>query len=215
MLNFGRCAAVFDMDGTLIDSMPVWRVLNKEFLEKRSLPVPEHMRVDMDTYTTRYCAETFIREYNLPMTVDDFAAANEQIMRTRYASIPTKVGVPEYLSALKKAGVRMIVATNTEKDIAKNALASKDILKYFEDILTPGMVGISKSNPEFWNVLAQHMMISPDDMAVYEDTPAMMRSARCAGAKVVAVSEPVWRKQTDEILSLCDIYVNDFRDLLA
>ena len=136
MLNFDRSTAVFDMDGTLIDSMPVWRALNREFLERHSLPVPSEMLEDMDTFTTRYCAAVFIREYNLDITVDEFAAANEQIMRTRYASIPAKAGVPEYLSALKNAGVRVAVATNTEQNIAMKALESKGILKYFECILT-------------------------------------------------------------------------------
>ena len=215
MLNLGLPVAIFDMDGTLIDSMPTWRTLNTSFLARHSLPATPELLEELDLHTMPGIARVLIETFSLSMTVEEIVAENYQYMDQQYDHLGEKPGAHAYLDALRAAGVRMAVATYTPLPMALHALQAQGMLDYFAWVTTPEVEGIRKTDPAFFRALAQKMAVAPEEIVVDEDTPAVLYAAKESGAKAAAIAESVWQDHWPEMQKKCDIAIKDYRDLLA
>lgn len=203
--------AIFDMDGTILDSMGHWRSLNVKFLAKRGLQVPEEIRGQELITHSGAAARLYLEKFNLGMTVQEVIREFEDDMGPMYENvIKPKPGAVECLRALHEAGLKLCVATVTPQEVAEGALKKQGLLDLFEFVVCPTDTGMNKTKPEFFRMVAGRMNLQAEDCVVFEDAVYAMRGAKAARCAVVAVEDACAKPDFSEILEICDVYVRDY-----
>lgn len=201
-----KAFAIFDMDGTLIDSMKMWRNLGKEYLESKGITKGlDSILEEIRQLTLSEAAQLFARRFDL--TVSQMTAVDEMnhIIDTHYSDdIPLKSGVREYLEQLKKAGVRMCVASATAQHLIDACLHRLGVRDYFEFVLSCESMGTSKRQPDIYLEAASRLGAVPSEIAVYEDALYAIETAKRANFYVVAVSDTESTDHWDQICCLAD-----------
>lgn len=204
--------AVFDMDGTLLDSMPIWDRVGMEYLAGLGIRARPDLPQRLLTMTMRQAAACFRADYGVALSeqaiIDGINARIESFYRD---TAPAKDGVREILEALKQRGVKMCVATATDRPLAEAALRRTGLLAFFDFVLTCTEAG-GKDRPEIF-VLAQKKLGAPREQTlVFEDALYAIRTAKRAGFPVAAVFDPSSRADQEEIRKTADFYVASFLD---
>ena len=178
--------AIFDMDGTLIDSMVFWRHLASEYLHSRGVTqIPEDLPERIKPMTMSESAALFRREFGL---TGDVEAQMNEMMEDHYRNdIPLKPGAWEYLENLHRQGVRMCVASATAEHLMESCLTRLGVRQYFEFLLSCETVGAGKRSPLVYQESARRLGTVPGEIAVYEDALYAVQTAKAAGFHVVGV----------------------------
>lgn len=208
-------ALIFDMDGTLLDSMGFWRRQSLEFLRARNLPVPDEMVGRELEYTASQSADLFIRTYGLRETVGEIINEGERGMLDKYRfSIGEKAGSLSFLRQAHGRGYRMCVATAAPYENAMVGLDKHGMTPYLDFVMSSSDVGISKREPEFFERVAARLCLPAKDCLVFEDTLSMMKAAKRAGCGVYAISEPIFKREWEEIGEVADRRFDHYDQLL-
>ena len=190
MTNLDFQAAIFDLDGTLVDSMPHWRGLLEDFLEPYGVTPDREAKAAVCQMTLRQAAVYAKNRYCLEESVDELYQQLKKQEESIYTHRCTlKPGVADYLEALKQRRIPMGIATLAEKKCAKRALKRLGIQKYFSCLLTDEDVGKGKNSPELYLATAKKLKCPPDRCAVFEDSVAHGTVAKQAGFRVYAVKD--------------------------
>lgn len=178
--------AIFDMDGTLIDSMVFWKNLATEYLTSKGiLQIPADILEQIKPMTMSESAALFRREFGL---TGDVEAQMNEMMEDHYRNdIPLKPGVWEYLENLHRQGVRMCVASATAEHLMESCLTRLGVRQYFEYLLSCETVGAGKRSPLVYQEAARRLGVVPGQIAVYEDALYAVQTAKAAGFHVVGV----------------------------
>lgn len=204
--------AIFDMDGTLIDSMGYWQRLGREYLTGKGVTgdltdVLERIK----PMTMTESAALFAEEFGLVGTPEELAAEMNGIMETHYrADILLKPGVAEYLAALRADGVRLCVASATAPDLVAACLERLGVLDHFEFLLSCEEVGAGKDKPDVYLAAADRLGAQPGEAAVYEDALYAAQTAKEAGFYTVGVYDPSGEAHWDEMTALADEIITDW-----
>ena len=209
-------AFIFDMDGTLLDSMAVWRAMGPVVLEHFGYPIDEELRQRLpymsSAVTSRLIEEAGICDYD--------TAFNEflRLMEINYATcVGLKPGVRELLEQLSARGMRCWVASATPEKYVRGALAHHNLLKYFENVVDTATFSIGKGKPEFFTRLAEYMQLSPEECIMFEDSRYAMESAKQAGMRVYGIEDTIWQRipgEPEKIVAASDVYVHSMSDLI-
>ena len=178
--------AIFDMDGTLIDSMVFWKNLATEYLTSKGiLQIPADTLEQIKPMTMSESAALFRREFGL---TGDVEAQMNEMMEDHYRNdIPLKPGAWEYLENLHRQGVRMCVASATAEHLMESCLTRLGVRQYFEFLLSSETVGAGKRSPLGYLESARRLGTVPGEIAVYEDALYAVQTAKAAGFHVVGV----------------------------
>ena len=178
--------AIFDMDGTLIDSMVFWKNLATEYLTSKGiLQIPADILEQIKPMTMSESAALFRREFGL---TGDVEAQMNEMMEDHYRNdIPLKPGVWEYLENLHHQGVRMCVASATAEHLMESCLTRLGVREHFEFLLSCETVGAGKRSPLVYQEAARRLGAVPGQIAVYEDALYAVQTAKAAGFHVVGV----------------------------
>lgn len=178
--------AIFDMDGTLVDSMIFWKKLASEYLHSKGVQhIPASLSERIKPMTMSESAALFRGEFGLTGNIE---AEMNAMMDEHYRSdIPLKPGVCKYLYALQAQGVRMCVASATAEHLMAACLGRLGVLPCFEFLLSCETVGAGKHSPHVYQVAARRLGADAADIAVYEDALYAIQTARNAGFYVVGV----------------------------
>ncbi|MBE6949549.1 MAG: HAD family phosphatase [Ruminococcaceae bacterium] len=198
--------AIFDMDGTLVDSMGYWKNLGREYLAKMGVTenVEDALRKTL-MITLPEAAELFVNEFNLPVTAEEANNEMFEIMAEHYRKdVPVKEGVTEYLKKLKRDGVKMCVASNTGEALVDKCLTRLGIKQYFEFLLSCEEIGVGKSEPDVYIEAAKRLGGKPHETAVFEDAFFAARTAKNAGFYVVAIYDEPAKKKWDSLCGIAD-----------
>lgn len=208
--------AIFDMDGTLLDSMPVWKRLTAGYLEQFGVHITDQEYAATEGMSQPEVAQFFIERYpSLPLNVHGLLDGMDELITARYAAIARpRAGVTAYLDGLRARGVKMAVATLTARRHAEKALRDRDMLDYFEFMLTIEDVGISKREPDIYLQAAARMGLEPASCVVFEDAPYACATARRAGFRVCGMVEPAYAAGEDELRASSDLIVEHSFDEL-
>lgn len=203
--------AIFDLDGTLIDSMPWWENLGENYLIARGKTPHPDIRRHFKRMTLEQSAVFLREEYGLAESVDAICRGILDGIEHAYRdSIPLKQGVVEMLDAFDEAGVRMCVATATERHCAEAALARLGVLERFSAVFTCSEAGASKTEPLVFEAALAHLATPREATLVVEDSLHAIETAHAAGFPTAAVFEPSAASEAHAIETLADVYLQTF-----
>lgn len=206
---------IFDLDGTLIDSMPVWRGTGSGFLKNHNFPVPANLMEVVKTQTIWQTAEWFRSELGVPMEAKDIVAEIVEFVVDAYRhTIPLKDGAKEYLEKMAKEGAKMCLLTASEADYILPALDRLDIHKYFSHVLTCTELGKFKDDGAAYLAAMEKMGGTLEDTVVFEDAYYAVKGAKSAGFQVYAVLDEVVREDDiDKIKATADRCFHSYHEL--
>ena len=172
--------AIFDMDGTLIDSMTFWENLAAEYLTSKGIrEIPAEILEQIQPMTISESTALFQKAFGLTGDPEDEMNA---MMDAHYRNdIPLKPGVLKYIQMLQRRGVRMCVASATAEQLMESCLTRLGVRDYFEFLLSCETVGVGKRSPLVYHESARRLNASPAEIAVYEDALYAVQTAKAAG----------------------------------
>lgn len=195
-------AAIFDLDGTLIDSMTMWRNLGKNFLEKRNIEMTEKIANDMTTMSLKMSSAYLKNIVGLNGTIDDIYQEFKDIIMNFYLNeVKEKEKAFETLKNYKEKGYAVVLGTATSDEFVEPLLERFNIKKYFDLVQTCDMVNIKKNDKEYFNKIAQKLEISPQEIFLFDDAPFALEAAREAGIITVGVYDHESREYWDRIVA--------------
>lgn len=207
---------IFDLDGTLLDSMPAWEHVGYDFLCSQGV-IPQ---IDVDeavkTFSFQECSDYFIREFGLSCTPEEVRSGVTSIVQRRYRDeVPLKPHAREFLEQVHSDGIRLCIATATNRVLAECALERLGVWHYFDFLMTCDDVGAGKTNPVIYQAACRKLGASVADTVVFEDALHCAQTAKKAGFRVVAVHEDTLSEEDREQIRLvADRYVVDYLELL-
>lgn len=205
---------IFDMDGTLIDSLSVWADSDREFLNGLGYEYsPEHSLAMKSMHFDSAC-EYLVQTFSLPFPAEEAGRRILEIVEKRYLyEMSLKDGAEDFIKAAHNAGIKMCIATSNKKSLAEGAVKNLGIAGYMEFVLTSDEVGCGKESPEIFLRAAEALGASPAETAVFEDSLHAVKSAKAAGFFVVGVHEALCGGEFAEIEKTADRAVRSFREI--
>lgn len=205
--------AIFDMDGTLVDSMVYWKNLATEFLESKGVrTISTDILERIKPMTMTESAALFIEEYGFRDTAESIAAEMNAMMDEHYRKhIPLKQGVSSYLEALHKKGVVMCVASATAEELMDACLTRLGVAHYFSFLLSCETVGTGKNHPDVYLEAAKRLAAQPEDIAVFEDALYAANTAKQADFYTVAVRDDSNQSHWETLTALADEVILDWQ----
>lgn len=203
--------AIFDMDGTLLDSMPMWDNVGQNYLRSLGLEPREDLREILRPLSLRQAAEYMRKAYSLALTSNQIMEGIDRSIEQRYfTDLSLKPGVKELLEELRQRGVPMCIATATDRYLVEAALRRVGILDYFEFVLTCSEAGSGKDRPDIYEMALHRLGTDKATTYVFEDALYAVETAKQAGFPVVGVYDESASKAVERIRSLCDCFVLSF-----
>lgn len=206
--------AIFDMDGTLVDSMWGWSEIYITFLVAHGATNEAAKEIVAHTahFTTYESAELFREYLSLDTPAADIAARLDARMKELYQNvIQEKPGIRAYLERLRNEGVRMCVVSSTPEPLIRICLERLGLMPFFSFILSCETVGKGKEEPDAYFAVATRLGAAPSDTAVYEDSPTALMTAKRAGFYAVAVYDESSADQWTETSRNADAIISDWQ----
>jgi HAD superfamily hydrolase (TIGR01509 family) len=209
------CAAIFDLDGTLVDSMWVWEKIDIEYLKKRGIALPEDLRDDIAHLSFDDTSKYFKNRFNLEDSIEDIKSEWNDMAFTEYSeNVTLKPGVIKFLDVLKKNNIKIALATSNTQLLLELTLKNNGIYHYFDSITTTGEVSKGKDHPDVYLLAAKKLDVPPEKCVVFEDILPAILSAKAAGMRVVGVKDKFASHQETQIAENATLFINDFYDIL-
>lgn len=204
-------AAIFDVDGTLLDSMTIWHDVSRLYLARRGIDAPQDLVDRIFTMTLREGCEYIKNLYSIsdPVEVLEECIMSE-IRDFYYNEVTLKPGARELLTCLHELGIPLAVATAGVRETHEAALSRLGVLDLFSDILVCTELGTSKRVPDIYLRAAESLKAPPCETCVFEDALYAAETAKAAGFHVIGVADGSEAHEREKIISLADAFIYDF-----
>lgn len=205
---------VFDMDGTLTDSQPLWRKTWLEILHEHGVKARMSdlaFMVQMELPESAYAIS-----HDFPTGITQQEAIDLAVARmTRYyaESVPLKPGVRELLLELRRRGVVCCLGTASVEERFMPMLRRLQVDSLLDHIVTTAQVGKNKHHPDIFLEAARRAGTTPGRTVVIEDTLYCLKTAQKAGFLTLGVEEPASEGTPEEVSALCDWFIHDFTQM--
>lgn len=206
-------AIIFDMDGTLTDSMYIWRGVFKDFIRIHNLRMPDKL-VGVPEYPLGWSADLLMEQ--LPdRTREEVGQEMLGLVNQHYATdARVKTDAPELVQRLREKGYILAIATATQLKYANTVLTRLGYDQMFDLIVSSQEVGVGKDQAEFFVRVAGMLGVRPEECVMFEDALHAIKSAKAAGMTVCAIEDYYAWRQKDEIMKTADRYLTCYRELL-
>lgn len=209
-----RTGVIFDLDGTILDSMCIWDDVGEIFLQSLGIEAEADLKDTLFCLSITEGAELLKHSYHLDMDVESIILAiNETIADFYYRKVELKEGAELLLKALHRSGIKMVVATSCDRQVAERSLERLNVLHYFDRIFTCTEIGAGKVQPDIYLTAAEYLGTLPQDTWVFEDALHAIQTAKAAGFKTVGVFDPSSQKDSEEIRQISYIYLEKMGDI--
>ena len=205
--------AIFDLDGTIIDSMPMWYSLYGEYLAQAGVEITGEIKDFLRHAAIPVAAKRFSSEFALGSAEDIEAGLYAHVADYYKNRATIRPNVDKLIKKLHGMGVKMCVATATESGHAKNALIHTGLYDYFEDILSCKDLGIEKNKPDIYFAAMKLLGVEQSEVAVFEDALHAVETAKSGGFYVVAIYEQNVEDHK-RVEKLADKYIHDYKEIL-
>lgn len=209
-------SVIFDLDGTLVDSMWLWHEIDVEFLEQRGLSLPETYQKDIEgmsfTETAVYTKELF----HLSESVEELKEIWNRMAIEKYTNeVPFKPGAEKFLKYCKSKDIPVGIATSNSRELVEAVGKSLHFEEYIQEIVTACEVERGKPAPDVYLEAASRLGVQPFGCLVFEDVPMGILAGKNAGMRVCAVEDAFSAEQKEEKRKLADYYITDYHEIFA
>lgn len=211
-------AAIFDMDGTLIDSLKVWDAiwagLGKKYFNDESFYPKKEDDKAVRTFSLFDGMNHINKIYNLCDSTDDVIKTADKIIADFYKdNLKLKTGAKEFLEYCYKKGVKMCIASASTPDLVEATLKRFDIDKYFVKTFSCSVIGKSKDKPDVYLLAAKELGSKVEETWVFEDSLTAIQTAASIGMKTVAIYDS-YNFGHEEMERISDYYIADGENLI-
>ena len=207
-------AIIFDLDGSLVDSMWMWKAIDIQFLGERNLPMPKNLQKEIEGMSFSETAVYFKETFHLKESLEEIKGIWNQMAYEKYTKeVSLKKGVKELLDYSKKRGILLGIATSNSRHLAESTLKALHIEEYFSCIMTGCDVEKGKPAPDVYLAAARKLGVFPANCLVFEDIVMGILAAKNAGMQVCAVEDEYSMYQKDEKKNTADYYIKDFTEI--
>lgn len=208
-------AAIFDLDGTLVDSMWVWHQIDIDFLSEKGHSVPNNLNDEITHLSFSQTAEYFKNRFGLTESIEEIMNTWNSMAYNHYTkNVKLKEGALEYLQKLKNSGIKIGLATSNSIPLLTTTLKNNNAFHLFDAITVTDEVKKSKSNPDIYLLAAKKLNVNPSECMVFEDIIAAVNGAKLAGMKVTGVYDDHAKHQEEIMKENCDNYIYSYKELL-
>ena len=207
-------AAIFDLDGTLIDSMWVWGKIDEDYFRIRNMDLPENLKSQIEHLSFDETAAYFKNNFGISDTIEEIKKEWTDSAYVEYLNnVKLKPGVVEFLSLLKTLNIKIGLATSNTKDLLEAGLQANGIYHYFDSITITDEVSRGKNFPDVYLLAAEKLGAKPEECIVFEDILPAVKGAKAAGMKVVGVYDDFSKEQKEDIINHADRYIIEYHEL--
>lgn len=210
----GKEAVIFDLDGTLVDSMWMWKQIDIEYLGRFGYECPPQLQKEIEGMSFSETAVYFKEKFQIPDSLDEIKQCWIDMSIEKYrCQVPMKKGARRFLSYLKENGFRAGIATSNGRAMVDAVLHSLDMESFFQVITTACEVAAGKPAPDIYQKVAETLQVPPEKCLVFEDVPAGIMAGKAAGMTVCAIEDEFSAPMREEKLALADYYIEDYDEI--
>ena len=207
---------IFDIDGVILDSMPIWDKAGEMFLINLGIQPESGLAETLFCMRMSEGAKYLKERYLLDMNEDEIINGVNETIKDFYAhQVQLKEGVEQFLRGIKQHGIKMVAATSCDRQVFERALKRLNVIDYFERIFTSTEVGAGKVKPDIYLASAKHIGTLPEDTWVFEDALYAIRTAKNAGFRTVGVYDDSSKADWDEIKKVSDLHFKNLDNVHA
>lgn len=208
-------AVIFDMDGTIIDSMWIWKSVDIEYLKQFGLDVPKDLNKAIEGMSFSETAAYFKNRFNIDQSIDEIKGEWNRLADVFYREeVTLKDHVLGFLDALKSKGIKMGIGTSNSMELVDVIMKRFGLREYFDSIRTSCEVDNGKPFPDIFLKVAEDLGIEPEKCIVFEDIPNGIQAGKRANMSVVAVYDAFSKKMTVEKKELADYYIDSYDEVI-
>ncbi len=208
-------AVLFDLDGTLIDSMSVWKDIDIEFLGNYGIELPDDLQNSIEGMSFTETADYFKRRFQFKESVEEIKAIWNEMAYEHYTQyVKLKDGVLDFLSYLRSHKIKTGISTSNSIELVQGVLKAKEIEPYFDAVVTACQVNVGKPSPDIYLETARLLNVEPGNCLVFEDIPMGIMAGKNANMKVCTIYDDFSKNQDIKKRSLADYYINTFNEVL-
>lgn len=210
-------AFIFDCDGTLVNSTPVWAYAQPELLHRHGVDVTVDDFAQFEHLSLEDECQAYHDTWGIGVDGEELYRELSEILIDGYSKVPPREGLLAFLEQAKEAGIAMCVATSTPAELVESALAGAGLDAYMEFITTTGEAGRSKHFPDIYELalrrLEERHGHTFDTAWVFEDAAFGLKSSGAAGFKRVGIYDPLGHTDRDDVRNNCEIFIDSYEEL--
>lgn len=209
-------AVLFDLDGSLVDSMWLWREVDIEYLGRFGIPLPESLQAEIEGMSFTETAQYFKERFQIPDSTEKMKEDWNRMAWDKYThQVPLKNGAREFVEYCHKKGIRLGIATSNSRELVENVVKVHGLTDYFDSIVTGCEVEKGKPAPDVYLEAARRCGTAPEKCLVFEDIVPGIMAGKAAGMRVCAVEDIYSSYQDAEKKRLADYYITDYFDIVS
>ena len=207
-------AVIFDLDGTLVDSMGMWKEIDVDFLGRFGYTVPENLQKEIEGMSFSETAQYFQNRFSLPLSLEEIKTCwNEMAMEQYSKKIRLKPGAEDFLRYLKQNRIKAGIATSNSRELVEAVIGANGVRALFDEIVVGCQVPKGKPSPDVYLFAAEKLSVSPEHCLVLEDLPAGILAGKRAGMTVWAVDDVYSRTMRTEKEELADGFLTSYAEI--
>lgn len=207
-------AVIFDLDGSLVDSMWIWKDIDKEYLGRFGIELPKKLQAEIEGMSFSETAVYFKERFLIPDSLEQMKKDWNQMAWDKYMhEVMLKPGADRLLKYCINKGIKLGIATSNSRPLVEAVAQARGFGKDFDCIMTACEVEKGKPAPDIYLAVASKLGIHPSQCLVFEDITAGIMAGKNAGMRVCAVEDDYSLYQTQEKKELADYYIRDYHEI--
>lgn len=212
----GKKAVIFDLDGTLIDSMWVWTEVDILYLQRYGIEVPDDLHEAIEGMSFVEGAQYFRERFGIKDSIEEICREwNRMAFQVYVEKVPMKPGASEFIRYIRRLGMKTAIGTSNSRHLVETVLKVHGLLEDFDAIVTADEVEEGKPQPRIYLEAADRIGILPEECLVFEDICMGILAGQRAGMETCAVRDGFSEYQWDKKKELAQYYIEDYRELLT
>lgn len=212
----GVKAIIFDLDGSLVDSMWIWKDIDIEYLGRYGYELPDDLQSCIEGMSFTETAIYIKERFQISDSTEQMKSDWNQMAWDKYENeVFLKAGVDKLLAYCQKTGIKLGIATSNSRELVENIASVHGLKDYFTSIMTSCDVKKGKPAPDIYLAVAKELGVDPEDCLVFEDIVPGLQAGIAAGMKVCGVEDAYSASQEEDKKAIADYYISHYDQVMA